>query len=175
MIALPARPLITYKALGSSKGKMSEEQMARLPAPDPNLPAKGQAVSLAAVRVTKAGKPRPFRSCSPIFQITHTSSDRSTEDLLIHEGNPSGNRSCLVGRHQILHIAARRSRAFTSGSSPGTALKGVPKENQHINLPLGNDSPQTADRHPWGPENRQVIQLASAHNCTRGSRGVEMM
>lgn len=41
MIALPARPLITYKALGLSKGKMSEEQIEQIMSARPKFASKG--------------------------------------------------------------------------------------------------------------------------------------
>jgi len=41
MIALPARPLITYKALGLSKGKMSEEQIEQIMSARPKFAGKG--------------------------------------------------------------------------------------------------------------------------------------
>ncbi len=41
MIALPARPLITYKALGLSKGKMSEEQIEQIMSSRPKFAGKG--------------------------------------------------------------------------------------------------------------------------------------
>ena len=41
MIALPARPLITYKALGLSKGKMSEEQIGQIISSRPKFASKG--------------------------------------------------------------------------------------------------------------------------------------
>lgn len=41
MIALPARPLITYKALGLSKGNMSEEQIEQIMSARPKFASKG--------------------------------------------------------------------------------------------------------------------------------------
>ncbi len=41
MIALPARPLINYKALGLSKGKMSEEQIEQIMSARPKFAGKG--------------------------------------------------------------------------------------------------------------------------------------
>jgi hypothetical protein len=41
MIALPARPFITYKALGLSKGKMSEEQIEQIMSARPKFAGKG--------------------------------------------------------------------------------------------------------------------------------------
>ncbi len=41
MIALPARPLITYKVLGLSKGKMSEEQIGQIISARPKFASKG--------------------------------------------------------------------------------------------------------------------------------------
>lgn len=43
MIALPARPLITYRALGLSKGKMSEEQIEQIMSARPKFASKSSA------------------------------------------------------------------------------------------------------------------------------------
>ena len=40
MIALPARPYITYRALGISKGKMSEEQIEQIMNSRPKFASK---------------------------------------------------------------------------------------------------------------------------------------
>ncbi len=43
MIAMPARPLITYRALGLTKGKMSEEQIEQIMSARPKFASKGSA------------------------------------------------------------------------------------------------------------------------------------